>query len=179
MIRSSYFRPILTGFILALALVQAAPTLAAQRDVDLLQSYVGSWTGRGTMGSGDNEETVKCSLAVTSGNMPTRVQFNGRCALAGGTVSLKGTMGFIEERNRFEAILNSDITFLQGQTAIGRRSGSGIVFTMRPSNPDTNSDLDIAVDMALKSGIITVDAKVTDTASGNSTTAKVPLEKKS
>jgi len=178
MIRSSLFRPVLSGLVLALALSQAAPALSSQRDLDMLQSYVGSWSGRGSMGAGDTEETVKCTLSVTSSTQVS-VNFNGRCALAGGTVSLKGTMKYAEERNRFEAVLNSNVSFLQDKIAIGRRSGSGIVFTMRPTNPDTDADIDVAVDMALKNGIITVDARVTDTGSGARTTAKVPLEKKS
>ncbi len=178
MIRSSLFRPVITGLFLALALAQTAPAVAAQRDIDMLQTYVGDWSGRGSMGTGDNEETVKCRLNVTS-SRPERVTFNGLCALAGGTVSLKGTMGYIEERNRFEAVLNSDIGFLQDKVAVGRRSGSGIIFNMRPTDPETNKDLDVAVDLALKNGVITFNAKVTDTASGATTTAKVPLEKKS
>jgi hypothetical protein len=168
---------VFSGLLLAFALTQTAPALSAQRDIDLLQSYVGDWSGKGSLGTVDGEETVKCSLAVTSSS-PTRVQFNGRCAIAGGTVSLKGTMGFIEERGRFEAVLNSNVNFLQNQVAVGRRSGSGLVFTMQPTNPDTDADLNVDVDLALKNGIISVNAKVTDTASGNSTTAKVPLEKK-
>jgi len=178
MIRSSVFRPMISGLFLALALAQTAPALAAQKDIEMLQTYVGDWSGRGSMGTGDSEETVKCRLNVTSAR-PERVSFNGLCALAGGTVSLKGTMGFIAERNRFEAVLNSNVGFLQDKIAVGRRSGSGIVFTMRPTNPETNADLDVAVDLALKNGVITFKAKVTDTASGATTTANVPLEKKS
>ena len=178
MIRTATFRPIVCGLVLALAVAQAAPALSSQKDLDLLNSYVGDWSGRGIMGTGDSQETVKCSLAVTSSTQVS-VNFNGRCALAGGTVSLKGTMKYAEERNRFEAVLNSNVKFLEGQIAVGRRTSAGLVFTMRPTNPDTNSDLDVAVDMALKNGVITVDAKVTDTASGAQTSAKVPLEKKS
>ncbi len=178
MIRSPLLRPAVAGFVLALAMAQAAPALASQRDIDLLQSYVGDWTGRGSMGTSDSKETVKCSLAVTSA-VPTRVQFNGRCALAGGTFSLKGTMGYIEERNRFEAVLNSNVSFLQDQIAVGRRSGSGIIFTMQPSDAGTNANFNVDVDFALKNGTITVNAKVTDTSSGTTTTAKVPLSKKS
>lgn len=179
MIRTTPFRSAASGLLLALSLIQATPAFSAQRDIDLLQSYVGDWSGRGTMGTIEGEESVKCSLAVTTSSVPTSVNFNGRCALAGGTVSLKGTMKYAEERNRYEAVLNSDIAFIQGQTAVGRRSGSGIVFTMRPTNPDTNADLNVDVDMTLKDGVISVNAKVTDTASGASTTAKVPLAKKS
>lgn len=178
MIRYSLFRPAISGLLLALALVQAAPAFAAQRDLEILQTYVGDWSGRGTMGAGDNEETVVCSLKVTSAREST-VTFDGKCAFAGARVSLKGAMGFVEERNRFEAVLNSDVGFLQDKIAIGKRSGSGIVFTMRPTDPETNAELDVAVDLALKNGIITFHAKVTDVASGATTTANVPLEKKS
>ena len=117
MIRTSVFRPIISGLFLALALAQTAPALAAQQDIDMLQAYVGSWKGFGNMGTGEKEETVGCKLTVTS-SRPDRVTFNGQCALAGGAVKLYGTMGYIEEKNRFEAVLNSSSSFLQDKVAI-------------------------------------------------------------
>ena len=123
---------------------QAAPALSRQGDLDLLQSYVGDWQGRGTLGVNDKHESVKCSLAVTSSE-PTRVQFNGRCALAGGTITLKGTMGYFEERNQFEAVLNSEWPSPRTDRH-RRRAASGIVFTIRPKDPETNTDIDMDVD---------------------------------
>ncbi len=170
------FRPALAALVLAVAIIPAGSAIAAQRDLDLLQSYVGQWQGRGSFGTGDNAESVKCKLTV-SRSSPTRVQFNGQCAMAGGAISLYGTLGYIEERNRFEATGSSNV--IDKVVAIGRRNGSGIDFNMRPVDDETNEAYDIIVGLGLRDDYIMVKAQVTDVDSGKKLTADVPLEKKS
>ena len=169
-------RPALAGVALAASLAVAAPVGASQADLDLLQSYVGQWEGRGAMQASGEEETVKCKLNVTT-SAPNKVQFNGQCAIAGGAISLKGTLGYFSETNRFEATGTSNA--IEHVVAVGKRRGSGIDFTMRPVDPDTNAELDVVVGISLSTNTITVKAKVTDPTSGASTTANVPLGRKS
>ncbi len=174
MIRPFLPTPLLSGLIFALALSQADPAIASQSDINLLQSYVGDWEGRGVMTTSGEQESVKCKLAVTSSS-PTRVQFNGQCAIAGGAVSLKGTLGYIEEHNRFEATGSSNV--IKKIVAVGRRSGSAIDFTMRQMDAETNSWIDLVVGLSLRNDVINVNAEITYTNSGVTSVAKVPLQK--
>jgi hypothetical protein len=164
----------IAGLAAALSITSAGPSVAAQRDLDLLQSYVGDWRGTGSMNTASGEETVRCKLDVKRASAE-KVNYNGRCTLAGGNLSINGTLAYISERNRYEAIMSSNTTF-SGQ-AIGRRSGSGINFNLEERDPDTGSTIKVNVGLALRSEKIEVDFKLTDTASGNSTRAKVPFSK--
>ena len=170
------FRPFVSVVLVAFALILPGAAAAGQRDVQLLQSYVGTWEGRGTFGVGDNAETIKCRLSVTSSE-PTRVQFNGRCALAGGGVTIKGTLGYIEDKNRYEATMTSDAAF--NGVAIGRRTGSGIDFSMQPTDDDDNTVYNVRAGLSLRDDTIVVKAKITDPESGASSQAEVPMDKKS
>lgn len=169
-------RSLASAGLVALALMAPASAFAGPKDIEVLQSYVGEWEGRGTFGGGSDGESVKCKLGVTSSE-PTKVQFNGRCSLAGGAVTIRGSLGYIEERRRYEATMTSDAAF--GGVAIGKRNGSGIDFTMKPAEGETDGDYAINAGLSLKDGKIVVKATITETASGASTTANVPMEKKS
>lgn len=161
---------IAASFVAALS----APAFAAQADLDLLQSYVGKWTGDGVTNAAGEDETIRCRMDIKS-NGDTKVVYNGRCALAGGTVSLNGTMAFVEGANRFEAVMSSNTAF-QG-VAIGRRSGNNVRFNLRERNPDTGAEYAINADMALKSGDIEVVFSLTEVDTGNKIVATVPFTK--
>jgi hypothetical protein len=83
-----------------LAAAGAAPALAAPADVALLQSYIGDWRGRGVL-IGANTETVVCRMSLTQGNQD-KVNYSGRCSLAGTQLSVAGTMAYVEANRRFE-----------------------------------------------------------------------------
>lgn len=152
----------------------SAPALSAPADIELLKSYIGDWKGRGTTTNGGNTETVVCKLDITNSDQ-SKVKYNGRCTLAGGNLSIAGTLAFVEDKNRFEAVMSSNTTF--SGVAIGQRRGSGIDFRLKDRNEETGADITINAGMALKSGNIEVDFSVTDTASGNRIIAKVPFSK--
>ena len=105
--------PVLSG-------LSATPAFAAKADLDLIQSYVGNWRGRGPMTNGDQKkETVVCRLEITRSTQE-KIGFSGRCALAGGNLSMNGTMAYIVAANRYEAIITSNTEFTG--TAIGMKA---------------------------------------------------------
>lgn len=152
----------------------AGPVEAAQRDLDILQSYVGDWRGRGTMGEGDAEETVVCKLDITRSSSE-KINFKGRCTLAGKALAINGTMAYLSQNRRFEAVMSSN-TYFSG-VAIGHRSGSTIKFNLSERDPDTGSTVKINIGMALTNSTININFRLTDSASGQSTVAKVPFTK--
>jgi len=165
--------PLAASLALLLAPMDAAQ--AAPRDIQVLKSYVGEWKGRGTFAQGDAEETVVCRLNIAD-TAPTKVTFNGRCALAGTPpLAVRGTLAFIEASNRYEAVMSSNTSF--SGDAIGRRRGDRIDFDLRERDPDTDSDLSIAVGFTLKNKRVFVDFKVTETSTGKSSTAVIPFDK--
>jgi hypothetical protein len=156
------------------ALSFGAPAHAAQADIDLLQSYVGNWKGRGVTNAAGGDETIVCRMDISESEV-AKVNYNGRCSLAGGNISIRGTMAFVHEANRFEAVMSSNTAF-QG-VAVGRRRGSNINFNLRERNPDTGAEYAIDANMALKSGDIEVVFTLTEVATKKKIVAKVPFKK--
>ena len=112
--------------LLLVAPLSVAPAMAAKADVELLQSYVGDWRGKGEM-VGAETETVVCRLSLSKGNQD-KVNYSGRCSLAGTVLSVNGTLAYNDGANRFEAAMSSNATF--SGLAVGKRQGGGIVFSM-------------------------------------------------
>lgn len=162
-----------TGALLA-GLAVASPVFAAKADIDLLKSYIGTWRGTGVTNAAGGDESIRCRMDIKP-NGETKVVYNGRCALAGGNVSINGTMAFVVEANRYEAVMSSNTAF-QG-VAIGKRRGNNVSFNMRERNPDTGAEYSIDADMALKSGDIEVVFTLTEIASGKKIIATVPFKK--
>lgn len=176
MIQMTLLRPFVSAALLSLALFAPAAAMAAQRDIQVLQSYVGSWEGRGTFGSGDNAESIKCRLTVTSAK-PETAQFNGVCAIAGKSMSIRGSLGYFADKNRYEATMTSNADF--NGTAIGRRNGSSIDFTMLPADDEGGARYKISAGLSLRNESIVVKARITDTVENFSTSANVPMDRKS
>ena len=103
----------LAGAVLAAA--ASVPASAAPADVALLKSYLGNWSGRGVF-QAETPETVVCKLSLTEGNSD-KVNYSGRCAVAGTNLSIKGTMAYIEASRRYEAVMTSNAKF--SGTAVG------------------------------------------------------------
>ena len=59
----------------------AMPAFAGPAEMALLESYIGSWNGKGTL-KGAQEETVVCKMSLSKGN-GTKLNYTGRCSLAG------------------------------------------------------------------------------------------------
>jgi len=165
---------LLAAFVAAATFVPITPALSAQSDLDLLQSYVGGWKGRGNTTNANGTETVRCKLDITRA-ADAKVNYKGRCALAGGNLSINGTMAYISERRRFEAVMSSNTAF-RG-IAVGKRRGSGIDFRLRDRDPETGAEFEIEAGIALSGGNINVEFSVLEKASGRKITASVPFKK--
>lgn len=163
-----------TACLLALgAFPLTQPAYSAQADIDLLKSYVGDWRGRGTanFAATGQDETVVCRMSVVD-SASTRVTFDGRCTLAGRTIAVAGTVAWVENANRYEAIMSSVASF-QG-VAIGQRRGSDIAFNLVDRNAESGEHrIDAA--LALNDEEIHMDFKITNVSTGQVTTAKVPF----
>ena len=157
-----------------LAVSGAAPTLAAPADVALLQSYIGEWRGRGVL-IGANTETVVCRMSLTQGNQE-KVNYNGRCTLAGTQLSVAGTMAYIEASRRFEAAMSSNATFTG--IAVGQKRGNGLIFNLRERDKDEEGkDLNISAQIRLDGDAIDVVFEVVYVESGDSLRAEVPFSR--
>ncbi|WP_395820694.1 hypothetical protein [Devosia sp.] len=152
----------------------SAPAMAAKADVELLQSYIGNWKGRGEL-IGAEKETVVCRLSLSPGN-GDKVNYSGRCSLAGTALSVNGTLAYNDSANRFEAVMSSNATF--NGLAVGRKSGNGLVFNLKEREKDTEgNDMTISAQIALNSGKIKVEFNVVFNATGDSLRASVPFAK--
>lgn len=173
------FGPVSRGLALAALLMTsmsiAAPALAAQADIELLHSYVGSWTGTGVL-TGASSETVRCRLDLTRGNQE-KVNYSGRCAIAGSPLSVNGTLAYVEASRRYEAAMTSNAGF-SPDAAIGRRQGNGVRFDLRERTQDEDGkDVTITAVFALQSGRIQVELDVLYNESGDRLRASVPFTK--
>ena len=163
----------LAGLLLAGA-AAAMPAAAAPADVALLKSYIGDWRGRGTL-VGANTESVVCRLSLTQGNQD-KVNYNGRCALAGTNLSVAGTLAYVESARRYEAAMTSNATFTG--IAVGQKRGSGLVFNLRERDQDeTGKELSITAQIHLSQDAIKVVFDVVYVESGDSLHAEVPFSR--
>lgn len=163
----------LAGLLVATPML-AAPVLAAPADVALLKSYVGSWKGRGTL-VGAESESVVCRLTLSDGNAD-KVNYSGRCSLAGTALSVNGTLAYNDAARRYEAAMTSNVTF--SGLAVGKKSGNGVVFDLRERNKDKEgNDLTVTATIALNGGKINVDFQVVFNATGESLKADIPFTK--
>ncbi len=173
----TFFGPLTRAAALAGLLVSAAaasPVMAAPADVALIKSYIGEWRGRGTL-TGANSETVVCRLTLTQGNQD-KVNYNGRCTLAGTNLSVAGTMAYIEQSKRFEAAMTSNATF--SGIAVGQKRGNNLVFNLRERTPDEEGkDMNISAQINLSPDAIKVVFEVVYVESGDSLRAEVPFSR--
>jgi len=159
----------LLGLVLSGSML-AGPVAAAPADIALLQSYIGDWRGRGTLTS-DRPESVVCRLGLSQGNQD-KVNYSGRCTLAGTTLSINGTLAYVN--NRYEAAMTSNARF--SGTAIGRKQGNRIVFNLQDrSRGENNEDYAIDAQIVLNGNAINVNFSVTDNGTGKVMKAAVPF----
>lgn len=174
----TYFAPLSRAVALAGLLLTGgaatAPAFAGPAEVALLQSYIGEWRGRGTL-VGANSETVVCRLSLTQGNQD-KINYNGRCTLAGTQLAVAGTMAYIESSRRFEAAMSSNATFTG--IAVGQKRGSGLVFNLRERDQDEEGkDMNISAQISLSGDSIAVAFDVVYVDSGDSLRAEVPFSR--
>ena len=128
----------------------AMPAFAGPAEMALLESYIGSWNGKGTL-KGAQEETVVCKMSLSKGN-GTKLNYTGRCSLAGAQLSVTGTIAYVDAKKRYEAVMNSGIGGFRG-VAIGVKKGSGIEFDLKQrAEDDSGNDVSIASTVTLTGG---------------------------
>lgn len=152
----------------------SAPAMAAKADIELLQSYIGNWKGRGQL-IGAETETVVCRLNLTAGNQD-KVNYSGRCSMAGTNLAVNGTLAYNDGANRFEAAMTSNATF--NGLAVGKKSGSGVIFNLKERGEDEEgNDMTITAQIALNRGKINVEFNIVFNATGDMLRASVPFSK--
>ncbi len=154
----------------------AAPAFAGPAEMSLLESYAGSWNGKGTL-TGAQTETVVCKMSLSKGN-GTKLNYTGRCSLAGAQLSVTGTIAYVDANKRYEAVMNSGIGDFRG-VAIGQKKGDGIVFDLKQrGTDDSGNDMQIASTVTLSGGnkmAVTFHASFVST--GDTIDANVPFTK--
>jgi hypothetical protein len=160
--------------LLAMGGAATAPAFAGPAELALLQSYIGDWRGRGTL-TGANVETVVCRLSLKQGNQD-KVNYSGRCSLAGTQLSVAGTMAYVAANKRYEAVMSSNATF--NGVAIGQKRGSNLIFNLRERDEDEEGkELAISAQISLASDAIEVVFDVIYVENGDSLRAQVPFTK--
>ena len=163
----------LAGLLLA-AGAAMAPAFAGPAEIALLQSYIGEWRGRGVL-IGADKQTVMCRLSVTQGNAD-KVNYNGRCMLAGTQLSVAGTMAYIAASRRYEAVMSSNANFTG--IAVGQKRGSELVFNLRERDQDDEGkDLNITAQINLQREAIDVVFEVMYVENGDYLRAEVPFSR--
>jgi hypothetical protein len=153
-----------------------APLTAAEDDVALIKGYVGGWRGRGEIQWGDGgQESILCRMNVED-SAPTKIGVDGRCSLAGATLNMLGTIAYVEENRRYEAIVSSNTQF--SGIAVGRRSGDNLTFALRDYKGDDNQRYDVSAEIDLSGDSINVSMSILNKDSGDLTIANVPFARR-
>jgi hypothetical protein len=168
-------RSIAVAGLVVMSMTATAPALAAKAEIELLNSYLGNWKGRGVL-VGEESETVVCRLSLTSGN-EDKVNYSGRCAMAGTNLSVSGTLAYIDSARRYEAAMTSNAGF-SPQPAVGKRQGDGVVFRLNERGKDEDgNDMTISAVIALTNKKISVEFQVVFNETGEMIKASVPFNK--
>jgi hypothetical protein len=170
------FGPLSRAVLVGAAMVASTtlPALAGP-EMDLLKTYIGTWKGSGTV-SGSQAQPVTCRMALTKGN-GEKLNYNGRCSLAGAQVAVYGTIAWIEAKHHFEAAMTSGIGGFNG-VAVGQRSGANIVFDLQQRADDNEgNDITVSAKVLLSGNSMGVDFHATFNKSGDKVDAKIPFTK--
>jgi hypothetical protein len=160
-------RPFLVALLAPLAFPAGA--VAASSDAAILQAYVGSYSGTGTM-TGQNAGTVRCRLLFRPASA-TSVNYTGRCSSGGADISMNGVITAANGRVR-AAMSGSDGL---SSTVTGVRRDGGIVFASRQRVNIRGDDRTVTSTMTLANGAIRVDFSALDNKTGKQTTGSIPF----
>lgn len=154
------------------------PAHAAKADVELIQSYIGTWKGASEVKGkfrGKDGGRVSCSMSMSPGN-GDKVNFSGNCALAGTTMTVRGTIVYNDAGKRYEAAMTSNVSF--SGVAIGKRQGKGIQFTFKEKDKEVDGmgGLDVNASILLNPERIAVNFDVAFD-NGDALSATVPFTK--
>jgi len=167
--------PYVAGAIFAMLGV-VAPAAAGPAENDLLESYVGSWSGSGLLTGGDQPEDFTCRMQIKKGN-GTRINFAGRCTLVNINLSMNGTVAYNDGAGQYEGIMSSSTRY--SGLAIGHQRGNTIVFNFQQTQADDKGN-EMAVDSKIILGKdeVTVDFVVSFADSGDKMRTTVPFSRK-
>jgi hypothetical protein len=151
------------------------PSFAAG-EMDTLSQYIGTYKGTGTM-KGGQAQSVTCRMALVKGN-GSKLNYNGRCSLAGAQIAVYGTIAWIDGKHRYEAAMTSGIGGFNG-VAVGQRSGDKIIFDLQQrANDNQGADITISSKVTLSGGdAIGVEFHATFNTSGDKVDATIPFTK--
>jgi hypothetical protein len=148
-------------------------SLAAAADVSLLQSYVGDYVGSGTLSGTGKPEAVKCRLSLRSpGN--GSVTYTGRCSAVSANFSMAGIFAFVG--NHYEAAMSSSSG--QTVTVVGQKRSGGIVFRSSQKESEGGQNSTISSSLALLGGSISIEFKVQDNATGETSSGAIPFARR-
>jgi hypothetical protein len=151
----------------------ALPALAGPAETALLKSYEGNWRGTAPLVGGDTEN-VSCRMTLSDGN-DQKVNYNGRCSLAGTNLSINGTLAYVEANQRYEGAMTSNVNF--SGVAVGQKSGDGIVFNLKSRGMADDANVEVVAGITLTPAGITIAFTATDTKTGKSISTNVPFKK--
>lgn len=151
------------------------PAQSGQAELDRLASYIGDWSGAGTLVGGEAPESFRCRMEITKGNQ-VKINYQGRCTLVNMNLSVSGTIAFDDATRRYQAVMRSNAGFTG--IAIGRLQGDRISFDLAEKQKDRGgNDVRIGSRISLIGDSIRVDFEVEFNNSGEILTASVPFSK--
>lgn len=153
----------------------AMPASAGPAEVDLLNSYIGKWSGGGVLVGGDNPESFRCRLTIAKGNQ-SKINYSGRCSLVNMNLSVSGTIAYDDQNQRYQAAMSSNAGFTG--LAIGRMHDNRISFDLTEKQRDRGgNNVRIGSRIHLANDAIQVDFEVEFNDSGKLMTAAVPFQR--
>jgi hypothetical protein len=140
------------GALLAATLsgVSAGPALAGPDEIALLQTFVGSWRGEGTLiGPEDPPSPFQCDLLTRRGNAGKLV-FTGNCPL----LTAAGGIGYAAAAAQYELAVTSSADFRGA--AIGHSEDDVIVFVIEDAGSAKSNDLRLNANMRMRAQEIAI-----------------------
>ena len=135
---------------LAFLVGAAGAATAGEAELALLQSFMGSYNGKGHLVEPDKTTDFDCRLTISKGNKG-KIVFNGKCPLVAGN----GGIAFNEAQARFEIAMTSSADF--SGSAAGTQSGDAVHFTIVHNSTNKKGEtLDITAKMMLTSQAVEI-----------------------
>lgn len=160
---------------IVLSSLLAVPAQSGQAELDRLASYIGDWSGAGTLVGGEAPESFRCRLTIAKGNQ-AKINYSGRCTLVNMNLSVAGTIAFDDATQRYQAAMSSNAGFTG--IAIGRLQGDRISFDLAEKQKDRGgNEVRIGSRISLIGDAIRVDFEVEFNNSGEILTASVPFSR--
>jgi len=115
-------------------------------------------------------------MALSEGN-GGKLNYTGRCSLGGAQLSVTGTIAYVDDHHRYEAVMNSGVGGFRG-VAIGQKQGDSIVFDLHQrADDDAGNDISIAAKVVLSGTTMSVDFHAVFNDTGDKIDANIPFTK--